>query len=90
MLATFTLGYSHALPRVHTPVAQLQLFERGRIIGLQKLDGHIDELLHMMGIMYRWCVVSISSGLWNILTHRPGSGWLRSTDACQEQHKWVI
>ena len=32
------------------------------------LDGHIDRLLHMLGIMYRWCVAAFSSGLWNITT----------------------
>ena len=33
-----------------------------------KLDGHIDEFLHMLGTMYRWCVAAVSSGLCNIPT----------------------
>ena len=34
----------------------------------EKLDGHIDLLLHMLGTMYRWCVAAFSSDLWNIPT----------------------
>ena len=31
-----------------------------------RLDGHIDELLHMLGKIYRWCVTAFSTGPWNI------------------------
>ena len=45
----------------------------GRLDGValqacRKLDGHIDELLHMLGTKYRWRVAAFSSGLWNIPT----------------------
>ena len=30
------------------------------------LNGYIDGLLHILGTMYRWCVTTFSSSLWNI------------------------
>ena len=39
--------------------------EQGRIVGLREAGRHIDGLLHMLGTMYRWCVVAFSSVLWN-------------------------
>ena len=69
VFATFTLGYNHTPPMsTHTPVEQLQPFERGRIVDLREAGWHIDRLLHMVGTVYRWCVVAFSSGLWNIPT----------------------
>ena len=47
---------------------QLLPSERCHIVGLQKLHGHSDRLLHMLGTMFWWCVATFSSGLWNIPT----------------------
>ena len=52
--------------RVCTPVEQLQPFEWGCIVGLREAWWNIDELLHMMGPIYWWCVSAFNSGLWDI------------------------
>ena len=70
LFATFTLNTT--IPHrwvLRTPVEQLQPFEGARIVGCRKLDGYIDESLHMLRTIYPWCVASFSRGLWNITTH---------------------
>ena len=60
--------YGTTMPRrrERTPVEHLQPFAQGRIVACGKLDGYIDELLHMLDTMYRWSAAALSSGVWNI------------------------
>ena len=47
-----------------TPVEQLQLFERGRIVSLQEAGWTYRHIAKHVG----WCAAASSSGLWNIPT----------------------
>ena len=56
------------LRRVRTPVEQLQPFERGRTVVLRIAGWTYRRIAEHLGTMYRWCVATFSSGLWNIPT----------------------
>ena len=74
------------LRQVCTPVEQLQSFERGHIVDLWEA-----------GMTYRWIATHVGHIVsvvcrcfqqWSVEhshTHRPGSGWPHSTDACQDR-----
>ena len=65
---SYMLGYNHAPRLVCTPIKQLQPFQGVALQAFNMLNGYTDGMLHMLGIMYRWCVAAFSSDLWNIPT----------------------
>ena len=75
--------------RVRTPVEQFQPFERGRIAGLReawwtyrRIAAHVGYNVSMLCRCFQQWSVEHSH------TCKPGSGWLRSTDA--RQHRRIV
>ena len=84
-LKTPTLGYN--LLQVRTPAEQLQQFERGRIAGLQEARWTYRRIVTHVG--HNVSVVCCCFQQWSMEyshTCRPGSWWLCSSEAHQEQH----